>query len=100
MQNTTLKSVSLLKEYRQAFGLIVAKSVCLEDAFQYPKTIVPLAVATSESTLKQTNYASLRNYLINESGSFSEDTPQNCSWFIDGFLQSDPYSQRKLTANG
>ena len=83
-KKTTPKAVSLLKEDRQAFGFIVAKSVSLEEAFQYPITTVPLAVATSESTLRQTNKASLRNYLMNKSGSISEDTPKYCSWFIDG----------------
>ena len=72
-KKTIPKAVSLLKEDCQAFGLIVAKSVSLEEAFQYPITTVPLPAATSESTLRQTNKASLRNYFINESGSISEE---------------------------
>ena len=78
------KAVTLLKEDRQAFGLVVAKSVSLQEAFKFPITSVPLAVATTEATLRQSDKASLRNYLINECNSISEDPPKNCSWFIDG----------------
>ena len=78
------KAVTLLKEDRQAFGLIIGKSVSLQEAFKYPITTVPLAVATTESTLRQSDKASLRNFLITESNSVSEEPPKNCSWFIDG----------------
>lgn len=78
------KAVTLLKEDRQAFGLIIAKSVSLQEAFEYPITTVPLAVATTDSTLRQSDKASLRNFLINECNSVSEEPPKNCSWFIDG----------------
>ena len=83
-KKATSKEVSLVKEDRQAFGIIVAKSVSLEDAFQYPITTVPLAVATPDAKLRQSCKASLRNYLMSESDSSSENVPDNCSWFIDG----------------
>lgn len=78
------KAVTLLKEDRQAFGLIIAKSISSQEAFQYPITTVPLAVATTDSTLRQSDKASLRNFLINECNSVSEVPPKNGSWFIDG----------------
>ena len=63
-----LKSLSVLKEnYKedcQAFGLFVNKTEKLAEAFKYPITSVPLAVATlylPKSTLYQSDKAGLRN---------------------------------------
>eukprot|EP00112_Aurelia_sp_Birch-Aquarium-sp1_P023401 Seg6964.2 transcript_id=Seg6964.2/GoldUCD/mRNA.D3Y31 product="hypothetical protein" protein_id=Seg6964.2/GoldUCD/D3Y31 len=89
------KAVTLLKEDRQAFGLIIAKSVSLQEAFEYPITTVPLAVATTDSTLRQSDKASLRNFLINECNSVSEEPPKNCSWFIDGLAAVRSFQPKK-----
>ncbi len=78
-------AVTLLIENRSAFGLIVAKSVSLPEAFKFPIASVPLAVATTETTLRQADKVFLRNYLINECNSISEETQKNFSWFIHGF---------------
>ena len=80
----TPKAISVLKEDRQAFGLIVAKAASLEEAFRYPIMSVPLSVATLEGTLRQSDKASFRNYLIAESDVVTEIAPKNCIWFVDG----------------
>ena len=41
--------VSLLKEDRQAFGLLISKAETLEEAFKYPLTTVPLSIAETSS---------------------------------------------------
>ena len=46
-----LKFLSVLKEDYQAFGLLGTKAEKLAEAFKYPITSVPLAIATLESTL-------------------------------------------------
>ena len=81
---------SISNEDRQAFGLIVAKSVSLEEAFQYPITTIPLAVATSESTLRQSNKASLRNYLMTNLVQFSKTHQQIVHGLLTALLQFDP----------
>ena len=53
----TPKKIFLLKGDRQVFRLIISKSISLEDAFQYTITSVPLAVATTDSTLRQSDKA-------------------------------------------
>ncbi len=73
-----------MQEDGQAFGLIIAKSVTLEEGFQYPIRTVPLALATTDACLRQSDKASLRNYLITKSDSILENMPKNCSRFIDG----------------
>ena len=63
-----LKAVEILKEDKQAFGLMVAKSVTMEEAFKYPITSVPLSIATTECTLRQSNKSQLRATLVEISG--------------------------------
>ena len=73
----TPRAMSLLKEDRQAFGLIIAKATSLEEAFEYQITSVPLSLATPDATLRQSEKASLQNFLINDSGSFTDQLPKN-----------------------
>ena len=73
-----------MKEDRQAFGILVAKSVSLEEAFKFPITSVPLAAANPDSTLRQGDKASLRNIIIENSSSSSKVIPKGCTWLIDG----------------
>ena len=42
------KVVNILKEDRQAFGLLAGKATSPEEAHSYPLTTVPLALATPE----------------------------------------------------
>ena len=43
-------AVNILKEDRQAFGIIVSNAYSLEEASSYPITPVPLSGATPEGT--------------------------------------------------
>ena len=47
------KAYSVMKEDRQAVGVMLGEEVNLEDAFRYPITSVPLNLAFSGSTLRQ-----------------------------------------------
>ena len=78
------KALSILKEDRQAFGLLVAKAVSIEEAFQFPVTTLPLSLATPEGQLRQSDKAVLRNYLIHESNALTIECPTDAVWIIDG----------------
>ena len=78
------KAVSVLKEDRQAFGLLIAKSAKLEEAFQHPITSLPLSIATPKAELYQSDKAGFRNFIIQESDSSSTIHPLNAKWIIDG----------------
>ena len=60
--------------------MIVSKS----EAFQYPITSIPLALATPEGELRQSDKASFRNFLISYSDARRTASPMNTAWFIDG----------------
>ena len=76
--------MAIMKEDRQAFGLIISKAISLEDAFMYPITSVPLALATTENGLRQSDKASFRNFLINTANSEIPEVPKYCTWLVDG----------------
>ncbi|MAG85790.1 MAG: hypothetical protein CMB97_00015 [Flavobacteriaceae bacterium] len=80
----TIKAISVLKEDCQAFGLIVSKSLSLEEAFRFPITTFPLSIATPEGNLRQSDKASFRNFLIVQSKSSTNNVPLHAAWFIDG----------------
>ena len=78
------KAVEILKEDKQAFGLMVAKSATMAESFEYPITSVPLSIATTECTLRQSNKSQLRATLVDIAGALSHVTTTDCAWFIDG----------------
>ena len=78
------KAVNVLKEDRQAFGLLVGKATSPAEAHSYPLTTIPLALATPDRDLRQVSKAALRNYLIEESASVCVEPPEESHWFIDG----------------
>ena len=47
------KVLDVIKEDRQTFGVLIAKSVSLEEAFKFPITSVPLAVSNPDGSLRQ-----------------------------------------------
>ena len=61
------KAVKVLKEDKQAFGLLVAKSVTMEVAFSSPITGLPLSIATTSGGLYQSDKSQFRNALIDDS---------------------------------
>ena len=46
------KAVALLREDRQAFGVLAAKAISLNDAFNHPITTIPLSIAASRLSYK------------------------------------------------
>ena len=65
--------MNVLKEDRQAFGLLVGKVTTHQEVNSYPLTTVPLALATPDRDLRQGSKAALSNYLIEESNSITEE---------------------------
>ena len=60
------KVVSVLKEDRQAFGLLTTKAVDLRTVLKHPLTTIPVAIAEPNSKMKfVSNKSDLRNMLIN-----------------------------------
>ena len=78
------KAIEVLKEDCQAFGIIIAKCISMEEAFKYPITTFPLSIATTEGMLRQGEKASLRNFLISQSSGVCEKPPTNAAWIVDG----------------
>ena len=52
--------------------------------FQYPIRPVPLSIATLDEHLRQSEKASLRNFLIKNSNTTTNCIPEKASWLIDG----------------
>ena len=65
MKNNFLKHSTVIKEVCQAFGLLINKAIKFTETFKYAIMSVPLAIATSKSTLHQPDKVELRNYIIN-----------------------------------
>ena len=76
--------MNILKEEKQASGVLVGKAISPEETHSHPLTTVPLALATLERDLRQGTKSVFRNYLIGESTSIIEETPKGCIWLIDG----------------
>ena len=72
-------AIEVLKEEKQAFGLLVGKAISNKEAFSYPLTSLPLSIATCEGKLYQGDKHDLRNVLINDSFSKTTVVPCNCA---------------------
>ena len=78
------KLLSVIKEFFQAFNLLVNKVIKLTVAFKYAiTTLVPLAVTILNRSLYQPGKAGLRNHIINLSRSPSHEYPRNVKWMVD-----------------
>ena len=55
------RTISILKEDTQAFGVICAKAVSLEEAFDFPITSIPFSLAYPEGSLRQSDKSHFRN---------------------------------------
>jgi hypothetical protein len=76
---------------KQAFELIVAKCLTLDNAFKYPITSAYLALAKADENLQQSDKAQLRNCLINESTSLLI-----CYRWVAAFRMLPPENNYKL----
>ena len=78
------RAAEVIKEDKQAYGLLVGKAVSKEEAFSHPLTSFPLSIATTEGDLYQGDKHDWRNYLIQLSSSVTTENPIHCAWFFDG----------------
>ena len=78
------RAAEVLKEDKQAFGLLVGKAISNAEAFSYPLTTYSLSIATPEGDLYQGDKSDWRNYLIQLSLSITTENPMECAWFFDG----------------
>ena len=74
----------MLKEDRQAFGVLVSKSATLEEAFKYPLTTVPLSIADANTAMRQGDKAGFRNLIIKEADAVEKTHIINAKWIYDG----------------
>ena len=77
------KAEDILIEEYQAFTTIIAKTLILDETFQYPITSVSLSIAILEEDLPQSEKASLRNFLISNSNTTTNCISEKVSWLID-----------------
>ena len=78
-------AVNVMKEEKQAFGLLIGKFSSTEEALAYPLTSIPLSLATPDGNLRQSSKATFGNHIMHESNSIIEDSPyHHASWIIDG----------------
>ena len=54
-----------------SIGVVVAKAVSIEEAFQFPVTTLPRSLATPEGQLRQADKAVLRSYWIQKSNALT-----------------------------
>ena len=95
------KKVDILKEDRQAFGLLVGKALTLfypppckigltpAEALAHPLTSVPLSLADPDKSLRSQNTKSiLRNELISlaDAGKLNLNANSTVDWYVDGML--------------
>ena len=81
-QKKTPKVVDILKEEKQAFGILVRKYTSARKAHSYPLTSVPLVLAAEEHDLRQDSKAALWNRIIAEPGTVGEEAPIRADWIL------------------
>ena len=91
----TNKVISVLKEDKQAFGIIAGKPTNLQEAFSYPITSLPLSIAFPDSSLYQGDKAGFRNFIMKNSNSVSCCFPTNSKWIYDGMAVMRAIKPRK-----
>ena len=96
---TTPKVINVLKEDKQAFGILVGKSISLEEAHSYPLTSVPLALASPDGFLRQGSKATLRNHLIDGPNCTIKTALINAKLIIDGWQLLEEFSQNQHGVN-
>ena len=89
------KAVTILKEDCQAFGVIISKSLSLSEAFQHPITSLPLSIATPDGELRQSDKASLRNFLKDHAKATSTVAPKQAAWFVDGLASIRTFKRKE-----
>ena len=83
------RKLDILKEDKQAFGLLVGKVSTPAEALAFPLTTIPLALADVDKTLRsQTTKSVLRNHIIEtaKAGKSKLETEDTVDWYVDGML--------------
>ena len=81
VKNNTL---DVIKEDRQAFGLLVGKVQTPSEALKYPLTTVPLALAEPHQKLRQqSTKATLGRFVYEKLDSIVKETPDEADWSVD-----------------
>ena len=76
------KIMSVLKEDKQALGIIAAKPADLHEAFSYPVTSLSLSIACPDYSLYQSDKAGFRNYIMKLANSISFSFLQIAKWSL------------------
>ena len=71
----------MLKEDKNAFGIIISKCKTKEEGFSFPLTYYPLSIAKSEELLYSADKSKFRNYL--KSDFCCNKANLNAVWIID-----------------
>ena len=85
--------LTVLKKDCQAFGSIISKSISISHCI----TSIPLSVATPEGELRQSDKASFRNFLINESKCIGNIVPKTLLCIVDDGLSASRTLKPKET---
>ena len=66
VKRKTPKAISVIKEDRQAFGVIPGDDIDLIEALTYPITSLPLSIGNPGGTLGQSTKNTFHNFLIDQ----------------------------------
>ena len=58
----TTKAISVIKEDRQTFGVILGYDIDLSQTLKYPITFIPLSIGNPDGTLQQSPKNSFRKF--------------------------------------
>ena len=79
------RAISIIKEDTQPFGVICAKAVRLEEAFNFPITSIPFNLTYPEGTLRQYDKSNFRNWaIVHNPLSRKFTAPTETRWIYDG----------------
>ena len=79
----TSKAISVIKEDRQAFSVILGNEIDLSEALKYPITSIPLSIRNPDDTLRQSPKNIFRNFLIDQSSAIQIEPHFQTRWIIE-----------------
>ena len=83
VKRKTPKAISVIKEDRQAFGVILGDDIDLVEALTYPITSLPLSIGNPGGTLGQSTKNTFHNFLIDQSSAIETQMPFLAGRIID-----------------
>ena len=82
-KKNTPKAISIIKEDRQTFGVILGDKIDLSEALKYTITSISLSIGNPDGTLRQRSKNSFRIFLIGQSSAIQTQPPFKAVWIID-----------------